>query len=493
MFGKFNRQFDEITAKHGATTSTIFAIIKNKIDYHRREVYLHTAPPKKSNPHYRKGESLAEKTDLNPQTIRTHLKAICVTYPSKKAFDEAEDKFQGKLMARVYNRVTHLMWYFENPEYLEKSSETTEKQDSRAPKQDNPLKDSNATDIYPKCEILSLPKAKIYCSNMYTKKPSDNTSSHEGVVSKLEKTVQSQLDMHAGEIKNKEVGKTAANRQVAEQMARIWEEIVEDGGATICLTGKRIAFLIQAYRDAFKKSLEEWRNYCKTIRSREYLMRSKGGFFNLEWALRFPNIKKILAGKYVRCWMKPAPVPDVVNSNFQERLKEQNDQSIAEETSPPVKQFKQELRKRLGEGRYEYLVKSCSLELEEGGGIMLRTSFEHGHRLSLPCEEERAFRGVVDDLRIPSFKVIGPSDYDASHRFYDPERVHFEYPKRKQTQEEINQVASLLDEVRKPPEPAPILIEKPIQTETRAPKSIDDVIGSLARSLRSPAIRPVPC
>lgn len=63
---------------------------------------------------YKEGDSWQEELGMSSSEIRSAFKKIGIPYKSKKAFNEAEDIFQGKYYASYYDRIRKVTYYFRN-------------------------------------------------------------------------------------------------------------------------------------------------------------------------------------------------------------------------------------------------------------------------------------------------------------------------------------------------------------------------------------------
>lgn len=63
---------------------------------------------------YKEGDSWQEELGMSGSEIRSAFKKIGMPYKSKKAFNEAEDIFQGKYYASYYDRIRKVTYYFRN-------------------------------------------------------------------------------------------------------------------------------------------------------------------------------------------------------------------------------------------------------------------------------------------------------------------------------------------------------------------------------------------
>lgn len=63
---------------------------------------------------YKEGDSWQEELGMSSSEIRSAFKKIGMPHKSKKAFNEAEDIFQGKYYASYYDRIRKVTYYFRN-------------------------------------------------------------------------------------------------------------------------------------------------------------------------------------------------------------------------------------------------------------------------------------------------------------------------------------------------------------------------------------------
>ena len=75
---------------------------------------------------YKEGDSWQEELGMSSSEIRSAFKKIGIAYKSKKAFNEAEDIFQGKYYASYYDRIRKITYYFRNTSKVNKVFEALE-------------------------------------------------------------------------------------------------------------------------------------------------------------------------------------------------------------------------------------------------------------------------------------------------------------------------------------------------------------------------------
>ena len=70
--------------------------------------------PATNEPQYKEGQSWTEELGVSDKVFRTAFARIGTHWGSKKEYENAEDKFQGKYFCSYYDRQRHLTYYFRN-------------------------------------------------------------------------------------------------------------------------------------------------------------------------------------------------------------------------------------------------------------------------------------------------------------------------------------------------------------------------------------------
>jgi hypothetical protein len=68
---------------------------------------------------YKPGNSWTEELAITVDEFRGAFKQIGVSYNSKKEYDMAADKFQGKYYCRYFNKVNRMTYYFRNHQIVD--------------------------------------------------------------------------------------------------------------------------------------------------------------------------------------------------------------------------------------------------------------------------------------------------------------------------------------------------------------------------------------
>lgn len=280
---------------------------------------------------YKSGDSWTEQLDCDRKSFASSFDRIAVRYKSRRAYDKAEDKFQEKMYASIYDRNTNQTYFVRNHELANKVLADL------FPQKNNVSAKEDHTDLKASISVPFEPLRNGKNSRSY--KESEITSNNL-----------SKDKSHAEEIVKK--------------MVELWTALVEEGRGQIELTGKRIAFLKKAFSDKFDSCLEKWKKYCQDIASSRFLMGEVKGFrATLDWGLKFDNIQKILEGNY-GIGDRAAKVKLPCQTNLHEVI------STSGETQE-IKDFRILCLQTVGTAKYISYFKNLNIEFREEGGIAL--------------------------------------------------------------------------------------------------------------------------
>ena len=216
---------------------------------------------------YKHNDSWTELLGCHRTSFWRSFNIIGKKHPSKSAFDQAEDKFDGKPYASYYDRYSNRMFFIRNHEAAKEffnrivNTETTY---CSEPNED--VKNSLGTEQ----------NARSYIETNNTSLELSKDNSHASV----------------DQINNKN------NLNIAQQMMKIWSKAVNQ--PSVALTSKRIAFLKKAFADKFESCLEKWESFCQRVACSKFLMGEIKSSFKatLDWVLKFEVIQKIREGAY---------------------------------------------------------------------------------------------------------------------------------------------------------------------------------------------------
>jgi hypothetical protein len=216
---------------------------------------------------YKKRDSWAEELGCDRKCFTRAWEKIGFRHKSRRAFEEAEDKFEGKLYASYYDRYRNQMFFIRNHDL---ANETLK-------------------------EFYKPKKSKERTEGSQVEKPNDSPAStplgNGHSVPSYKDVKKTPPDLSKD--------KSHASNEIVKKMIDIWTAIVQEGRGQIELTGKLIAFLKKALTDKFDDCLQKWKEYCISIARSKFLMGEKTSFkADLGWALKFESIRKILSGNY---------------------------------------------------------------------------------------------------------------------------------------------------------------------------------------------------
>ena len=280
---------------------------------------------------YKKFDSWSEELGCDRKCFTRSWEKIAFRHKSRRAFNEAKDKFEGQLYASFYDRNRNQMFFIRNHEL---ANETLK-------------------------EFYKPKKFKIKKEDTQAKKTTKSLASeplrngHSGRSDKDVKMTPSELfknNSHAEEIIKK--------------MIEIWTALVEEGRGLVKLSKTTIPFLKKAFTDKFDSCLEKWRKFCYDIASSRFLMGEKNSFkAKLDWALLFKNIEKVLDGQYGIGDRTPKvilPSQDDIQAEI-----------LASEEAQEIKDFRILCLKTVGVGKYISHFKNLNVEFREEGEIAL--------------------------------------------------------------------------------------------------------------------------
>lgn len=292
---------------------------------------------------YKKDDSWTELLDCHRTSFWRAFKLIGKKHTSRWTFEASEDKFDGKLYASYYDRLTNRMFFVRNHDAVKEffaqinvaSISKVLLSEHKKTSQISPMLASNG------CSVCTEQNAHSY-------KEPKNTSSEL--------------------FKNN----SHASNETTKKMIDIWLKVVEGGREQLNITRRLLAFLRQALKDKFESSLEKWKKYCQDIASSRFLMGEIKPSFRatLDWALKFDVIQKILDGNYGIGDRTPkAILPSQVD--LQEEI-------LNSEESQEIKDFRTLCLQTVGNANYISNFKKLNIEFREEGEIALIAPHKFG-------------------------------------------------------------------------------------------------------------------
>ena len=158
---------------------------------------------------------------------------------------------------------------------------------------------------------------------------------------------------------------------VVNNLFKVWKTLVAKE-TDIVLTKKRSQQLMAALKFKFNGCINQWKCFCETIASSDFLMgRAKSTFkASLDWVLKFDIIQRILEGdfgvKKEENWPAQS-LPDNSNNNTeQEYIQTQHEPD-------EIKKLRVKLLQRIGSGGYRSWFKHTSFVKHESGFAVIKT------------------------------------------------------------------------------------------------------------------------
>jgi hypothetical protein len=267
---------------------------------------------------YKKDDSWAEELGCDRKCFTRSWDRIGFRHRSRRAFEAAEDKFEGKLYASYYDRHLNQMFFVRNHDLA-----------------NGTLK-----------EFYGPKKQKATTEDNQAKKSSDSLALKPlGTGHSVRSYIEAQITSD-----DLSKDKSHAGNEIVKKMIEIWTAFVEEGrGQIIELKGKIIPFLRQALKDKFDNCLQKWKEYCISIAQSKFLMGEKTSFkADLEWALKFESIRKVLSGDYYGIGDRSRKLtPEEVEVLEQKREEQKKAKELEQQRS--LQALEEEIKNRLDE------------------------------------------------------------------------------------------------------------------------------------------------
>ena len=222
----------------------------------------------RKHPLYKVGDSWGEELGMSRKVLDPILNRLVNHHKTKRAYDQAEDKFQGKLFASYTNHKTSQTHYFVDLDNFNKF-----------------LAELNVNkQIIPSspAEVTTEPKAaKIMPIN----RSSDAPFGHH--------LARAHLDQH-----NYQTITSLEDESISKKMVEIWNSQMRD--SVIWYPGYAIK-LCKALKEFFNNCLETFKRYCLTLASSDFLTgKAKNSNFKafLFWSVKYNIIQAVMAGAY---------------------------------------------------------------------------------------------------------------------------------------------------------------------------------------------------
>jgi len=358
-FIKFDRRVHQLT---GCTRATlIFSALEYWFSKKPEGFYKFIEPC--SHKLYKPGDSWTEELGCDRKTFAQSFKKIGVRYSSRTAYEQATDKFQGKLYASYYDRYTNQTFFIRNAELV------TQFLGKVNPHQPSLLSQQSGCSslIKPSLPSNEVPQLSPISSSVL---PFSTGNSPSSYIETKNTSIELSND-------NSHAGKEVIEQNIIQQMLEVWVSLVGVGKKKLELTAKRIAFLKKALVDKFHNSLEEWTAYCKSIVSSKFLMGEIKASFRatLDWALKFEVIQRVLEGAYGIGDRNPPSIASaceafIKNSKMEMVLEEEEIRNKSDEPEL-VRAFRLKWLNKFGANNYRELLADCVIEMGDNHTLIL--------------------------------------------------------------------------------------------------------------------------
>ena len=290
---------------------------------------------------YKEDDSWTELLGCHRTSFWRAFKLIGKKHSSRWTFEQSEDKFDGKLYASYYDRLTNRMFFVRNHDVVKELLAKIQPGSELGDKSEK-FKDSSQ----------SCPGSDKTKNSLRTEQ---NAQSYK-------ESKPSSLDLF--------LNKSHAE-EIIKKMIEIWTALVEEGKGLVKLSKTTIPFLKKAFTDKFDNCLEKWKKYCYDIASSRFLMGEKTSWkADLDWALMFKNIEKVLDGQYGIGDRTPKAIL-ASQADLQEEI-------LASKESQEIKDFRILCLKTVGNGKYVCWFKNLTIEFREEGEIALISAHRFG-------------------------------------------------------------------------------------------------------------------
>lgn len=239
---------------------------------------------------YKENDSWAEELGCGRKAFNRAMDVVGVRYKSKTAFENAADKFQGKLFACYHDRQKRVTVYVKNQELF-----------------DDPISMVKGSDVF---DIIKKPLQKLCTKNAPKAvsqkiKPTEaltsetshdrSRSGHDGRSSiyRNNKTLQNPQPPTAA--------KAAAGGEEILNLIKIWNEYLGNKANIKQLRPRKKKQLLRIFRETCKSNLDIWKNLCRMLAANKYLngqISTIGWKITIDWLLKPGNWNKIIQEKY---------------------------------------------------------------------------------------------------------------------------------------------------------------------------------------------------
>lgn len=246
---------------------------------------------------YRKGDSWAEEIGFSRKIFAKSFDLIGVRYKSKSAFNQAKDKFHGKLYASYHDRKTNQTYFIRNHQFASDFIKGLFNRKQTVAPQKPKTVEANEDKKIGSFETPSSPK-KGRSRNGQKCRSSGGTTGGKG-----NKPIQKNTSsLKHDNPKSQSSCLSPAQTKMTEGMIKIWAEEIGELGISF-VSNRLLSSLSESLKHFFEQSLDQWRSYCRMIASSKFLMgEAQNKFFKkawITWAIKEEAIERIRGGGFM--------------------------------------------------------------------------------------------------------------------------------------------------------------------------------------------------
>ena len=239
---------------------------------------------------YKENDSWVEELGCGHKAFNRAIDVVGVRYKSKTAFENAEDKFQGKLFACYHDRQKRITVYLKNLAFF-----------------DDPINMIRSSNIF---QAVKKPLKNLCTKNIQTAMPRQTKSSRDLAIDNSHDRSRNGHRDHSSIYRNNKTlqnpqpptaAKAAAGGEELLNLIIIWNEYLGDKENVEQLRPRKKKQLLRIFRETCKSNLDIWKNLCRMLAANKYLngqISTIGWKITLDWLLKPRNWDKINQEKY---------------------------------------------------------------------------------------------------------------------------------------------------------------------------------------------------
>jgi hypothetical protein len=346
----------------------------------------------KKHPLYKKGDSWGEELGMSRKVLDPILSRLVNHHLTKSAYLKSTDRFAGKIFCSYTNHKTNQTHYSVDKEALDSFLASISVKMAKPKEVDSSSKASKNKPSPLPCDV---PKQQPLVRARQTAFNTQTTTSL------------------SGDVLQEPVGKLEEEKRISKEMVGIWNSHTEDSVVWMPSTAKK---LCNALHEFFKGCLENFKNYCATIASSNFLTGKSPSKFKafLFWSIKPEVIQSILNGAYgVKSFFsmldpqEKALRDDIRHLDNQIKIVEMGISRSAEQTKSEQKKLIDDLKETLSLQEMELLKEQSDQEfydispLSSSDVPSIVASFANMHFHGFLQRKLKERLGLVDEFVTP--------------------------------------------------------------------------------------------